>query len=317
MRAMQYQGYGGPAQIKLAEVPAPRPTATQLLVRVAASSVNPIDWKLHSGSYRWLMPMRFPSTPGFDLAGEVVEIGAQVTRFKVGEHVFAMADSRPGASSAEYAVVGEAAAARMPANLTATETAAIPLAGLTALQALRVLGQGRVGLRVLIVGASGGVGHYAVQIAKAQGAHVTGVCSSSHARMVRELGADRVIDYTQNPDLPVDEPYDLILDLVVRKPLHGLLAMLRKNGVYVASLPSFTRLVAAFFLPFVSQRRVKIIGVKSRGQDLDALRQLCEAGKLRTMIDKEFRLEELAAAHAHSQQGRTAGKIVIAIGEGP
>ncbi|HWR88382.1 MAG TPA: alcohol dehydrogenase catalytic domain-containing protein, partial [Acidiferrobacterales bacterium] len=121
MMAMQYQGYGGPDLLKPAELPVPRPAASQLLVRVAASSVNPVDWKLHNGQYRWIMPVKFPSTPGFDLAGEVIEVGTQVTHFKPGDRIFAMLDRRPGGANAEYVVVGESAAARLPANLTAQE----------------------------------------------------------------------------------------------------------------------------------------------------------------------------------------------------
>ena len=191
MKAMQYQQYGGPDQLRLADVPRPQPGARQLLVRVAASSVNPIDWKLHNGSLRWLTPVRFPSIPGYDLAGEVVEAGAEVRRFRPGDSVFAMADVRPGRASAEYAVVGEAAAAYMPANLSAADAAAVPLAGLTALQCLRDLGHIRAGQRVLVIGASGGVGHFAVQLANTWGTEVTGVCGPRHVELVRGLGADR------------------------------------------------------------------------------------------------------------------------------
>ncbi len=189
MKAMQYEGYGGPERIRPAEVPVPRPSESQVLVRVEASSVNPVDWKLHSGAYRWIMPVRFPSIPGFDIAGEVTEVGDRVTRFKPGDRVFAMLDTRPGGASAEYAVVGESAAAPAPQGLSALEAAAIPLAGLTALQALRDLGPVGAGMRVLIVGAAGGVGHFATQIAVANGAHVTAVCGTRHTEMMRALGA--------------------------------------------------------------------------------------------------------------------------------
>ncbi len=296
-------------------MPVPRPAATQLLVRVAASSVNPVDWKLHSGAYRWLMPVRFPSVPGFDIAGEVVEAGSDVTRFRPGDRIFAMADARPGGAAAQYAVVGERAAARMPANLAPREAAAVPLAGLTALQALRDLGEITAGKHVLIIGASGGVGHFAVQIAKSYGAIVTGVCSGRNAEMVRRLGADRVIDYTKQSDFAGPRPYDLALDLVVRGRIRSFLSLMAKDGIYVSSLPSFGRIAAAFLLPLGSKRRVRIVGVKARGADLEQLRTLCEAGQLRPVIDRVFRLEELGAAHAYSRQGRTAGKIAIILGE--
>jgi len=315
MLAMQYQGYGGPDMLKPAELPVPRPTASQLLVRVAASSVNPIDWKVHSGQYRWLMPVKFPSTPGFDLAGEVIEVGAKVTNFKPGDRIFAMLDRRPGGTSAEYVVVGESAAARLPANLSAQEAAALPLAGLTALQCLRDLGHLAAGKQVLIVGASGGVGHLAVQIAKSQGASVTAVCSGRNADLLRQLGADHVIDYTQQSDFRGAQNYDMVLDLMVQAPLRAFLSVMAKDGVYVASLPTFSRLAAAMLLPIVSKRRVRIAAVKPRGADLDVLRATCEARKLRPIVDRVFRLHDLAAAHAYSQKGRVVGKIVIAVAD--
>lgn len=314
MKAMQCRAYGGPDQLAQADVPVPRPRPSQLLVRVMASSVNPVDWKLYSGRYRWLMPVRFPFTLGFDMAGEVAEVGVQVTRFRPGDRIFAMLDAYPGGASAEYAVVGERAAALMPANLSAHEAAAVPLAGLTALQALRDLGQVSASKRVLIIGASGGVGHFAVQIAKGDGAHVTAVCSGPHVDMVHGLGADHVIDYTKECDFSGAQSYDIVLDLVVQRPMRPFLPLMAKDGVYVSSLPSFGRLAAVFLLPFYSKRRVRIVRVKSSGDDLAQLCTLCEMGKLRPVIDRVFRLEELAAAHTYSQQGRTAGKTVISVG---
>jgi len=314
MRTMQYRNAGGPDQIVAAEAPTPRPAATQLLVKVAASSVNPVDWKLRHRQSLFYRPVSFPSIPGADMAGEVVEVGERVTGFKPSDRIFAMAKVGTGATSAEYAVVEEQAAARAPANLPLTEAAVIPLAGLTALQSLRDLGGIAAGQRVLIVGAAGGVGHFAVQIAKSHGAHVTAVCSGQHADMVRGLGADAVIDHTQRRGFSGERPYDLVFDLVVHAPLRDFFAVLSPAGVYVSTLPSFSRVGTAFLLPLVSRRRVRITMVKARGTDLDQLRALCEAGKLRPVIDKTFPLSELAAAHAYSQQGRAGGKILVTIG---
>ena len=315
MRAMHYRNVGGPDQIVATELPTPHPMATQLLVKLAASSVNPVDWKLRNTQSLFYRPVSFPSIPGADLAGEVVEVGAAVTGFKPGDRVFAMAKVGSGATSAEYAVVEEKAAARAPANLPLVDAAAIPLAGLTALQSLRDLGGIAAGQHVLIVGAAGGVGHFAVQIAKSYGAHVTAVCSGRHADLVRDLGADAIIDHTQRADFLGERPYDLIFDLIVRAPLRDFFDVLAPAGVYVSTLPSFSRVSAALLLPLVSRRRVRLTMVKARGTDLDQLRALCEAGKLRPVIDKTFPLSELAAAHAYSQQGRTGGKVVIDIGK--
>ncbi len=314
MRAMHYRSFGGPDQIVVAEVPTPHPTATQLLVKVAGSSVNPVDWKLRHTQGLLYRPVAFPSIPGADISGEVVEVGARVTRFKPGDRLFAMGNVRLGATSAEYAVVEERTAARAPANLPLAEAAALPLAGLTALQSLRDLGGIAADQHVLIVGAAGGVGHFAVQIAKHYGAHVTAVCSGQHADMVRGLGADAIIDYTQSQDLAGERPYDLVFDMVVRTPLRDFFALMAPAGVLVSTLPTFGRVSAALLLPFMSRRRVRITMVKARAADLEQLRALCEASKLRPVIGRTFALAELAAAHAYSQQGHAAGKILVTVG---
>jgi NADPH:quinone reductase-like Zn-dependent oxidoreductase len=199
--------------------------------------------------------------------------------------------------------------------LSVAEAACIPLAGLTALQCLRDLGHLEARQRVLIIGASGGVGHLAVQIAKSYGANVTGVCSGDHVAMVGKLGADRVIDYTRKPDFLRSDKYDVILDAVVRAPVSALLGALTAHGRYVATLPSLTRIAAATVLPIFSKKRIGIVRVSPRGQDLDALRRLCESGELRPVIDKTFRLPDLAEAYEYSRQGRTAGKIAVIVSD--
>ena len=212
MRAMQYVGYGDPTQLRMTDVPVPKPAPEELLVRVIASSVNPVDWKLYNGSLRYLVPMKFPAIPGFDIAGEVVGVGKHVERFKTGDRVYASLDNKSGGAAAEYASVGAQAAAPLPKAMGYQQAALIPLAGLTALQALRDKGRLRFGQRCLIVGAAGGVGHLAVQIGKALGAHVTGVCSTANVALVKKLGADHVIDYTKQSDFQGDGGYDVLLD---------------------------------------------------------------------------------------------------------
>jgi len=313
MRAMQYRQAGGPDQIVAAEVPAPKPGPDQLLVKLAASSVNPVDWKLRHTRSFFYRPVSFPSIPGADLAGEVVEVGEQVRRFKAGDRVFAMGKVTTGATSADFAVVNENAAARAPTNLPLAEAAAIPLAALTALQSLRDLGRIAAGQRVLIVGASGGVGHFAVQMARHYGAHVTAVCGNRHAELVQSLGADVVIDYTRQRDFRGAQPYDLVFDSAVRAPLNSFLDVMAPAGAYVSTLPDFSRVKAAIVLPFTSRQRVRFSRVAARAADLELLREWCEAGALRPVIDKNFPLAELAAAHAYSQQGHAGGKILVQI----
>jgi NADPH:quinone reductase-like Zn-dependent oxidoreductase len=192
----------------------------------------------------------------------------------------------------------------------------MPLAGLTALQALRDLGRLRAGMRVLIVGAAGGVGHFAVQIARAAGAQVTAVCSARHTDMVRALGAHEQIDYAVAGDFLAGRRYDLILDLIVRAPLGRFLRALSAGSVYVATLPSVARIAAAILLPAFARRRVRLVAVKSRAPDLEELLRRWEAGTLRPVIERRFRLDELAEAHALSRTGHVAGKIVIEVGAG-
>lgn len=314
MRAMQYRSFGGPDQIVAVEVPVPRPAAGQILVKLAATSVNPVDWKLRHRQSLFYRPVSFPSIPGADLSGVVAEVGDGVSHFKSGDRIYAMASVNRGATCAEYALVDARVAMRAPSKIPLADTAAIPLAGLTALQSLRNLGGLAPSQRVLIVGAAGGVGHFAIQIARSFGAHVTAVCSSRHVELVRKLGADVVIDYTQRRGFQGVKAYDLIFDLIASAPLNEFFDVMTPTAVYVSALPSVSRVGAAMWLPLRSQRRVRLSRVQAQAGDLELLRAMCDAGKLRPFIDKRFPLSELAAAHAYSQQGRTSGKIVIDIG---
>ncbi|HYE34188.1 NAD(P)-dependent alcohol dehydrogenase [Methylocaldum sp.] len=313
MKAMQYIGYGDPSKLRMAEVPRPKPSPDQLLVKVAAGSVNPVDWKLHDGSLRFLVPVRFPSIPGFDLAGDVVEAGANVRRFRPGDRVMACLSFRNFGSAAEFALVEEGLAALIPKGMNDHEAAALPLAGLTALQALRDLGRLQKGHRVLIVGASGGVGHYAVQIAKALGANVFAVCSTANVSWVQELGADEVIDYTQTAEFGPAASFDLILDTVVSGPFGRYQGLLKADGIYVSTLPKIGLMARSWALKLFSKKRIKTVMLKSNGDDLTFLSTLSEQGRLRSVIDSVFPLSQLDLAHRRSQSGHARGKIVIEV----
>ncbi|CAI8764073.1 NAD(P)-dependent alcohol dehydrogenase [Methylocaldum szegediense] len=311
MKAMQYTGYGDPSKIREADVPIPKPAPDQLLVKVAASSVNPIDWKLRNGSLRFLVPVRFPSIPGMDLAGEVVEIGTKVTRYRPGDRVMASLTSRRFGTAAEFAVVDERLAAPVPKMMNDHEAAALPLAGQTALQALRDLGRVKEGDTVLIVGASGGVGHYAVQIAKVFGAKVFAVCSGVNAPWVRELGADEIIDYTQTSEFGSPASFDVIFDTVVSEPFGRYQGLLKPDGIYVSTLPTLGLMARSVLLRLLSKQRIKTIMFKSNGEDLAFLSKLAEERRLRSVIDSVFPLSQLDLAHRRSQSGHARGKIVI------
>lgn len=315
MRAITYQRYGGPEHLTLVDVPRPTPGHGQLLVRVIASSVNPIDWKRASGRLRLIMPVSFPAVPGFDIAGEVAELGPGVTEFAIGDLVHARIGAPQGGASAEFAVAGVDVVAPMPAGMDPGEAAGLPLAGMTALQALR----DRAGLpltgareRVLIVGASGGVGHLAVQIARAAGATVVGVCSGRNAALVLGLGAHEVIDYTQPDPYRDTQPFDIVLDCVAGDPSPWL-PLLAAGGRYVSCMPE-ARTFLRGALNVLTSKQVRVVMLKSRAADLRILDRMVEAGQLRVVVDRRLKLEQLAQAWERSLSGRTVGKIVIEVG---
>ncbi len=313
MKAIHYKQYGDLSQLEEVEIDRPEPTASQILVKVETSAINPIDWKLLSGSFRAIMPVKFPAIPGFDLAGEVIAVGAAITQFKIGDRIYACQDIKQFGTAAEYTVVEEYLADLIPEGLSAGEAAGIPLAGLTALQGLRNCAGLNADERVLIVGGSGGVGHYAVQIAKAMDTNVTAVCSTGNVEMVRDLGADTVIDYNKQTDFATDLKYDVVLDCVVKSPYKAFAAVMQADAVYVPALPSISFIIKSYLMPLYTKRRVKPVMLKTNGKDLNFLSNLVREGKLRTIIDSSYSLNEYREAFERNQTGRTRGKIIINI----
>ena len=314
MKSMRFKPYGGLEQMRLVNAPPPAPAQGQILVEVAATSVNPVDWKLRSGMLRWITGMAgLPGIPCFDFAGQVKGLGGEVADFAVGDRVFGMLSMRRLGAATEHLVVDAADAALLPASLDYKSAAGIPLAGMTALQALRDQGGLAVGHRALIIGASGGVGHYGVQIAKAMGAHVTGVCGSQNVELVRSLGANEIINYTRADAGTVGEPFDVILDSVMSLPFARWRPHLSNRGVFVSLLPKPDHLLRAWTLPLHSQQRLRFTAVRPNRRDLGFLGDLAEQGKLKTVIDSVHPLEDLAAAMQKSQSGRARGKIIVSV----
>ena len=312
MRALRYSAYGSPDVLKLGEVPKPEPGPGQVRMRVHAGSVNPIDWKRASGEYRLVMPVKFPSVPMYDAAGLVDALGPDVTGFAAGDRVHARIADASGGAAAEYALVGAGVLARIPEAMSDGEAAALPLAGMTAVQALRDkagMPLSGAGERVLVVGASGGVGHFAVQIARAAGATVVGVCSARNAELVLSLGAHAVIDYASADPYAGQPPFDIVLDCVGSDaaPFLGLLV---RGGRYVTCLPSPGILLRSLFNPFTS-RSVRTILLPPSAADLVYLDELYSAAQLRVVIDSRFPLAELAAAWRRSITGRVVGKVIV------
>ncbi|MEH1770387.1 NAD(P)-dependent alcohol dehydrogenase [Nostoc sp.] len=312
MKAVVIRRYGAAEVLQYEDVEQPKIEPTQLLVKVRASSVNPVDWKIRQGMLSLITGSKFPKILGFDVAGDVVEVGSGVTRFKPGDAIYG-STSFPGGGYAEFAAVPENLAVLKPTNLNYEEAAAVPLAALTALQALRDQGNIQTGQNLLINGAAGGVGIFAVQIAKALGAVVTGVSSTKNLDLVKSLGADRVIDYTQQDFTEDTTQYDIIFDAVGKRSLSETKRVLKPNGVYITTSPSpkvFLEIVLTAFLP---GQKAKLVFEKPNAKDLVYLKELIESGKIRVVIDRTYPLQELAAAHDYSETGRAVGKIAIAL----
>ena len=307
MRAAVADRYGAPETLRIATLPTPQPAAGEVLIRVAASSVNPIDWKQLEGTTKDWWPLEFPAVLGRDVAGHIAAVGPDVADFEVGDAV--MADlGRATGSFAEYCVVPAAAVAPKPQNMSFAEAAGVPLVGLTAWQALLDAGGLSSGQRVLIHGGAGGVGSAAVQIARARGAHVIATASTRNHDFLRQIGADETIDYRSARFEEVVAPVDLVLDTVGGDTLVRSTGVVRPGGtlVTIAGRPPESRCEALAI-------RCAAILVESRGDQLDELRRLIEAGGYRVHLDGVYPLEQVAAALAENAQGHTRGKIVIDI----
>jgi NADPH:quinone reductase-like Zn-dependent oxidoreductase len=321
MKAIANHEYGPPEDLELREIDKPELDVDAVLVRVRASSVNPADWHIMRGLpylVRLSEGLRRPrrSVPGVDLAGEVEAVGESVTEFQPGDEVFG---GRNGAF-AEYVRGAERNFVPKPAGLTFEQAAAVPIAGCSALQALRDRGDLQPGQRVLINGAAGGVGTFAVQIAKAFGAHVTGVCSTRNVELVRSIGADEVIDYTAADFAGSGRRYDLIVDAVGNRSLGDCRRALTPKGTLVLVGGGGGRWLGPLALPlraavmsrFVSQRLRPFLA-QIKKPDLVVLKELIEAGKVTPVIDRTYPLSDTPEAIRYLEAGHARGKVVITV----
>ncbi len=313
MQAAAIDSFGPAVQLRVRDVPRPVPGPGQILLEVHASSVNPIDWKIPGGQMAARYGSAFPLILGFDASGSVAEVGPGVTAFAAGDEVFARSDVGAGGCYAEYALLNVGTVARKPAELSHAEAAALPLAALTALNGLRDPGQLQAGQRVLIIGAAGGVGSYAVQIARNLGAQVTGVCGTANLALARELGAHDVIDYTREPVLLPGAGYDLIYDTIGAHRPAAARPALTEGGCYLTLVPGPG---IEFFLPGQTARKAGgayFLVWSPTGADLELLAGWVRRGQLTSIIDSEFSLDDIQAAHRRSQTLRARGKIVIRV----
>ena len=309
MRVIRQLTLGGPEVLELTEAPRPEPAPTEVLVRVGAAGVNPVDWKTRARGGALGEP---PFTVGWDLAGVVEAVGRGVTRFVPGDRVFGMPRfPRAAAAYAEYATSPSRQLARTPGGIDDIEAAALPLAGLTAWQALVETADVQPDDRVLILAAAGGVGHLAVQIAKARGAYVLGTARAAKHPFLAGLGADETIDYTSESIEERVRDADVVLDLVGGETGLRALPALRDGGLFIA-VPSSSGLEP---LLEAAGDRVRVTGilVEPDRAGMEALAGLVEADKLRAHVTRTFPLEEAAAAHEASESGRTQGKLVLTV----
>ena len=323
MKAIVQTEYGSPDVLSLQEVDKPVVTDNGVLVRIRAASINAGDWHLMRGD-PFLSRLMFggilkPTIQilGFDIAGQVEAIGKDVTEFQVGDEVFGDLSECGFGAFAEYVCAIESALVLKPANTSFEQAATVPGAALTALQGLRDCGKIQSGQKVLINGASGGVGSFAVQIAKALGAEVTAVCSTNKVEMVRSIGADYIIDYTQADVTKNGQQYDLILDAAAYRSVFDYAPILKADGIYVLIGGSISRLFQVLLfgsvISRIMRRNVKCLMVKPDRSDLVILRDLIEAGKIVPFIDRTYSLRDVPAAIRQLEQRQVRGKIAISV----
>ncbi len=323
MKAAVQSEYGSPDVMELKDVERPLAKDNEVLVRVRAAAVNPPDWAgVHGVPYivRPAFGLRRPklSIRGFDMAGIVDDVGKNVTGLRVGDEVF----GRGICTFAEYAVAQEEHLVTKPGEITFEQAAGVPMSGLTALQALRDAGGIQPGQKVLIVGAGGGIGTFAVQIATSLGAEVTGVCSTSKQALVRSIGADHVIDYTQEDFTRGAERYDLVFDNVLQHPLPSLLRVLNRGGTLVPNGGQFHKrwlastgvlLIQAPLLSMFVPQRIRLCSERPNQSDLLVLKELIESGKLTPVVGRTYPLSRAREAVAYFGEGHAEGKVVITV----
>ena len=312
MKAAYINKYGSPDVFELGELKTPEVKPDQVLVKIFASSINPMDYKTRQGNHKYILGSHFPIVLGYDFAGIVYKAGSDVTRFKEGDKVHGRSDMKYGRTYAQYGVTSENTLTFFSKKLSFEEAATVPLAALTALQALRNKGGIKKGGKVLVTGASGGVGHFAVQMIKYYGAHCTAICSTPHIEYVKTLNPDEIIDYRTRDFHNLKDQFDIIFDAAGKSSYLKCKHMLKRNGVFITTLPR-PKLLFHKFISLFNKGIVKTLIMKAVYQDMDFVNQLIDDGYIKVRIDKIFDLDNISEAHKYAELGHTEGKIVIKI----
>ena len=312
MKAIIFNEYGGPEKLEYVEIPDPLPGEGEMLIKIAAASVNPVDWKVREGRLKFMTGKKFPLFAGSELSGVVEEPGPGVKDFLKGDRVFAGL-TRKGGAYAEYAVAKVEKTIKIPDSMSHEVASTLAIAGVTPLQAFTRHFKVKAGDHVLVNGASGGVGTYAVQIAKLLGAHVTAVCSERNSELVLSLGADEVIDYNKEDFRERSDAFDVILDAAANAFLADSKRSLKKGGMLIKLNISLKTIFQGFWTKLFSSRKVKMILLKNDLKDFEWLIKHISSGNIHVVIDKTFPLEKAREAQEYSETGRARGKIVITV----
>jgi NADPH:quinone reductase-like Zn-dependent oxidoreductase len=315
MKAAIIKKWGNPKVLHIENITEPIQSDDQILVKVFASSVNPVDLKHRNGNHKYILGAPFPIVLGYDVCGEVIKTGANIKTLKVGDIVFGDLDNKYGGALAEYAVGTEECFALKPENISAAEAAGFPLVSLTALQALRDKAGLKEGQTVLINGASGGVGHIAVQIAHIMGAKVIAVSSGKNKEFIEQLNPERIIDYVNGNVLELAGNFDVFFDVTGNYSFRKVYKHLNPEGIYVTTLPRPKVLLHKLIQPFTKGKKVKTLLRKHNAKDLSKIATWISEGKLNINIDKLFSIEDADKAHAYAETGRTRGKNIITISQ--
>lgn len=314
MRQVQAHQYGPPEVLQIASVKTPEIGSRELLVQVKYASANPKDVFVRKGKLKSYLSLHFPLTFGQDFSGMVVEAGSQAGPYRPGDRVFGMVNQSNNGTMSEFLRISPDELFYAPENLTFAQSAAVPLTALTALQALRDIAQLKPGQKALINGASGGVGTFAIQIAKILGAHVTAVSSTKNHALCRSLGADDTIDYQQAPVTSIPGTFDVFFDVFGNQRSSTVRHLLRKGGWYVTTVPNARNLWETF-LSLFKLKKSRLVVVESHSEDLRLLKEWIEAKRLLPVVEAEFPMGKIAEVHRRIETKRTVGKIVVKISD--